>query len=96
MRGTLRGVGWGTWIDWQLELTGACSGDSLLMRGTNQIEGEPWVYDYHARLVRTWPQAVDARPVLTGSVVRTQGRQRHDAVAGVHATFIAIKHDAAP
>lgn len=91
VKGELSGEGWGTWIDWRLELTGAIEGDAFTLRGENTIEDELWVYDYAGRAAPSWPHALAPRPVLTGSVIRTAERARRESLAGVHATFIAVK-----
>ena len=91
LTGLLSGEGWGTWTQWALALEGSFDGGEFLLRGTNRIDGEDWVYDYRGRLLPQWGHAADARDVLTGSVIRTGARQKHEAAAGVHATFIAVK-----
>jgi len=89
--GRLTGEGWGTWITWSLELTGAIAGDAFQLRGENTIEGEHWVYDYAGRFAPEWPHALEPRDVLVGSVIRTAARERRQSTAGVHATFIAVR-----
>jgi len=89
--GQLTGEGWGTWITWSLELTGALERDGFRLRGENVIENERWVYDYAGRFAPDWPHALEPRDVLVGSVIRTAARGRRQSAAGVHATFIAVR-----
>lgn len=93
LEGLLSGEGWGTWIDWSLTLAGTVSEDTVTLRGQNMIEGETWVYDYKGMLMRPWNHATDPRLILAGSVIRTTGRKRHNAAAGLSATFVAVKRD---
>lgn len=48
-----------------------------------------WEYDYHAQLAHHWPNGVNQRPALVGSVLRAK---RHgSSPAGYVASFIAVK-----
>lgn len=48
-----------------------------------------WEYDYNASLAYQWPNGVNQRPALVGSVIRAKP---HDGgAAGVVASFIAVK-----
>jgi len=89
--GRLSGEGWGTWIAWSLDLAGTVDADGFSLRGENVIDGEQWVYDYVGRFAPQWPHALSPRDVLAGSVIRTLGRERHQSLAGIHATFIAVR-----
>ncbi len=52
---------------------------------------EDWVYDYVGYPVPVWPNGVDQRPAIVGSIVRTAP---HDGnPAGVVASWIAVKQD---
>ena len=93
LTGSLRGEGWGTWTEWGLALTGTYADGAFAFRGENMINGETWVYDYRGTLLTPWSHATDPKPVLAGSVIRTAGREKHDALAGLSATFIAVKRD---
>jgi hypothetical protein len=78
-----------------LRLTGTSStGTPFAVRFQGIGEGpdaEGWVYDYVGYLVPAWPNGVDQRPALVGSVVRTVA---HDGnPAGVVASWIAVKRD---
>ena len=42
--GTLKGEGWGTWIEWGLDLSGARKGKAgFQFQGVNDIQGDKWV-----------------------------------------------------
>jgi hypothetical protein len=49
------------------------------------------VYDYFGCLMPRWPYALDGRPTITGSVVRTVPHDEGRAAAGVVSSFIAVK-----
>lgn len=89
--GGLSGEGWGTWIDWRLDLQGEVDGDAFRLRGENVIQDERWIYDYAGRFAPNWPHALEPRDVLIGSVVRSAARTRVEGAAGVYATFIAVR-----
>ena len=51
-----------------------------------------WEYHYHGHLTRHWPDGVDQRPALVGSVMRAKPQEAHRlAPAGYVAPFIAVK-----
>ena len=50
-----------------------------------------WVYDYVGYLVPRWPNGVDQRPAIVGSVIRTVPHSNGQAKAGYVASFIAVK-----
>ena len=52
---------------------------------------EGWIYDYIGWLVPLWPNGVEQRPAIVGSVVRTVPHGQ--SAAGKVASFIAIKRD---
>ncbi|HKK29025.1 MAG TPA: hypothetical protein VKA18_01360 [Alphaproteobacteria bacterium] len=91
LTGLLKSEGWGSLDEWGLTLEGSFDGAEFMLRGHNVIEGEDWIYDYRGRLLPHWPNAVNARDVLTGSVIRTEARIKDKMQAGEHATFIAVK-----
>jgi hypothetical protein len=76
-----------------LRLTGTSSvGNPLAVRFQGIGEGpgaEGWVYDYVGYLLPTWPNGVDQRPALVGSVVRTVAHGANPA--GMVASWIAVK-----
>jgi hypothetical protein len=49
------------------------------------------VYDYLGCLMPYWPQGIDQRPTIVGSVVRTVPHDEGKARAGVVSSFIALK-----
>ncbi len=53
-----------------------------------------WVYDYLGVLVPAWPDGVDQRPCIVGTVIRTVPHSDGKAKAGMVASFIAVKRDA--
>lgn len=79
----------------QMLLTGASSfGHPFAVRfqGIGDGEGvEGWVYDYVGYLVPSWPNGVDQRPAIVGSVVRTVPHNGNPA--GDVASWIAVKRD---
>lgn len=78
-----------------LRLTGTSSaGTPFAVRFQGIGEGsdaEGWVYDYVGYLVPAWPNGVEQRPALVGSVVRTVAHGANPA--GVVASWIAVKRD---
>lgn len=92
--GTIGGPGW------SLALAGARSyGNPMHARfqGTGIVGGENWVYDYQGYLVPNWPNGVNQRPAIVGSVIRTiphaGGQPGTVAPAGVVASFYAVRTD---
>lgn len=64
------------------------------------VEGTPtagWIYDYIGYLAPSWPEGVEQRPAIVGTVIRTVPHKAvsGDAVrpAGVTASFIAVSRD---
>jgi FtsP/CotA-like multicopper oxidase with cupredoxin domain/peroxiredoxin len=90
LTGTLGGDGW------QLNLTGEFTEQDPLtvrFRGTGTIAGEPWVYDYLGYVVPPWPNGVNQRPAIVGSIVRTVPHSGGKAPAGNVAQWIAVQQD---
>jgi hypothetical protein len=88
LAGSLGGEGW------RLDLAGGYTyGNPFALRfqGSGEIGGELWVYDYVGYLVPIWPDGVDQRPAITGSVIRTLPHSGGQATAGYVASFIAVK-----
>lgn len=86
--GTLGGPGW------SLGLTGWCSfgnPNTLRLQGHGEIGGEPWTYDYLGYLAPPWPNGVDERPSILGTIVRTIDHSGGAAPAGFVASWIAVK-----
>lgn len=66
-------------------------------KGTSDATKD-WLYDYRGYLVLEWPHSVDQRPALVGSVIRSAPHAAGNggvAPAGVVASWIAVKQDAA-
>ena len=68
LAGTIGGDGW------QLQLKGGFGyGNPMSARfqGTGVVDGEPWAYDYLGYLAPIWPNGVEQRPAIVGTIVRT-------------------------
>ena len=93
--GTIGGPGW------ELALAGSRAyGSPMAVRfqGKGVIGGEEWIYDYQGYLVPHWPNGVQERPAMVGSIVRTiphsNGRGGVNP-AGVVASWYAVRADLA-
>jgi hypothetical protein len=67
---------------------------SIRMQGVGKDKGSPsegWVYDYIGWLIPDWPNGVNQRPAIVGSVIRTVSHSDGKAKAGVVASFVAVK-----
>ena len=86
---------------WQLQLKGSTNyGDpfSVRFQGTGVVGGEEWVYSYVGYLVLPWPNGVDQRPAMVGSIVRVIPHSSGSggvSPAGFVASWIAVKDDPA-
>ena len=73
-----------------LDISGTLQNGMITLAGSGR-SGTPtsgWLYEYKAYLAPTWSHAVNQRPTLVGTVIRT----RHEpAPAGYTATFIMVK-----
>jgi len=86
---------------WELKLKGAIAyGNPFNVRfqGVGIVGGAQWIYDYSGFLVPDWPNGIDQRPALVGSIVRTiphptGPNNKSTAPAGVVAQWIAVKQD---
>ena len=93
LTGTLGGNGW------QLNLSGAFvngNPQSLRFQGRGMIGGEEWVYDYLGYVVPAWPNGVDQRPAIVGTIIRTvphSDGNEGTSPAGVVAQWIAVRQD---
>jgi hypothetical protein len=88
LSGSLGGEGW------NLSLVGGYTyGNPFALRfqGSGDNRGQRWVYDYVGYLVPIWPNGVDQRPAIVGSVIRTVAHNNGQASAGYVASFIAVK-----
>jgi hypothetical protein len=85
---------------WSLDLNGAIGYGtpwSVRFQGTGNVGGEQWIYDYTGYVVPPWPNGVDQRPAIVGSVIRTLphsgGGPGTIAPAGVVCSFYAVRQD---
>jgi hypothetical protein len=83
---------------WSLALKGSREyGTPMRVRfqGVGIVGGEQWIYDYEGYLVSHWPNGVQQRPAIVGSVIRaishSGGEPGTVAPAGVVASFYAVK-----
>ena len=69
---------------------------TLRFEGTGDSAGtKGWVYDYLGFLAPAWPNGIDQRPAIVGTIVRTVTHSDGQAKAGFVASFIAVKRDPA-
>ena len=62
------------------------------------VSGVEWVYDYVGYVSAPWPNGIDQRPALTGSIVRTVPHASGSggvAPAGVVCSWYAVMRDPA-
>jgi hypothetical protein len=91
-KGRIYDVGWG------LDLKGSITyGNPFTVRfqGKGLVGGEEWVYDYEGYVIRPWPNGVNQRMAMAGSIVRTipHSSGGGTAPAGVVCSWIAIRQD---
>jgi hypothetical protein len=81
---------------WELELNGSINyGNPYAVRfqGRGVVSAEEWIYDYIGYVVVPWPNGVDQRPAMVGSIVRTIPHSSGNggvAPAGVVCSWIAV------
>ncbi len=88
--GSLGGPGW------SLSLQGWSSlGNPFTVRfqGSGDIGGERWVYDYLGFYAPLWPNGVEQRPAIVGTIVRTVPHSQGQAPAGFVASWYAVRQD---
>ena len=85
---------------WALTLNGSINGGYpgvMRFQGRGVVGGEEWIYDYLGFVVPPWPNGVDQRPAMTGSIVRTiphsGSAPKTVAPAGVVCSWIAVRQD---
>lgn len=84
---------------WQLTLTGSTNwGNPFTVRfqGKGVVGGEEWIYDYLGYVTLPWPNGVNQRPAIVGTIVRTIPHSSGNggvAPAGVVCSWIAVKQD---
>lgn len=82
---------------WALELNGSIgygTPGAVRFQGAGVVGGAQWVYDYIGYVIPAWPNGVDQRPAMVGSIVRTiphpgSGEGTVNP-AGVVASWIAV------
>lgn len=86
--------------DWSLTLQGSRQyGTPMRARfqGRGVVNGEEWIYDYDGCLVAPWPNGVQERPAMTGSLIRTVPHSGATPgpihPAGAVFSFYAVKTD---
>ncbi len=86
---------------WELQLNGSINyGNPYTVRfqGRGIVGGEEWVYDYIGYLSPPWPNGINQRPALAGSIVRTVPHASGGggvSPAGVVCTWYAVMNDPA-
>ncbi|HKC63046.1 MAG TPA: hypothetical protein VKB86_05385 [Pyrinomonadaceae bacterium] len=87
-------------VGWQLDLKGSTTyGNPFTVRfqGTGVVGGEEWIYDYEGYVIRPWPNGINQRMAIVGTIVRTiphSSGTGGTAPAGVVCSWIAVKQDA--
>lgn len=87
---------------WQLELNGSINyGYPYVARfqGRGVVGGAEWIYDYLGFVAPPWPNGIDQRPAIVGTIVRTiphPGGNGGVAPAGVVCSWIAVRQDDPP
>jgi hypothetical protein len=63
-------------------------------QGTGDTPGtKGWVYDYLGFLSPAWPNGIDERPAIVGTIIRAVPHSEGKAKAGIVASWIAVKQD---
>ena len=80
-------------LDLAGDITPSCDGlgPIVTITGTGRpgTDTEGWEYDYFGQLAHTWPNGVNQRPTVVGSVIRA--KPHTGAPAGYVASFVAVK-----
>jgi hypothetical protein len=83
-----------------LTLNGSINGGYpgvVRFQGRGVVGGEEWIYDYLGFVVPPWPNGIDQRPAITGSIVRTLphsgGAPKTVSPAGVVCSWFAVRQD---
>ena len=93
LTGTIGGQGW------SLDLHGSRSyGNPMTVRfrGAGVVSGAEWIYAYVGYLVPEWPDGVNQKTAMVGSIVRVIPHPSGNggvAPAGVVASWYAVKRD---
>ena len=86
---------------WELQLKGSINYGNpfnVRLQGTGVVGGEQWIYDYEGYVIPPWPNGVDQRMAMVGSIVRTIPHSSGSggvAPAGVVCSWIAVRQDPA-
>jgi len=89
-------------VGWELDLKGSITyGNPFTVRfqGKGVVGGEEWIYDYVGYVIRPWPNGVNQRMAIVGSIVRTIPHSSGNggvAPAGVVCSWIAVRQDDPP
>lgn len=86
--GTIGGTGW------SLNLNGMMTPgnpETIRFTGSGPIGNENWVYDYLGFLVPAWPDGIDQRPAIVGTIIRTVPHSNGQAPAGFVGQWIAVR-----
>ncbi|MGO7265016.1 hypothetical protein [Rhizobium leguminosarum] len=84
--GSIGGTGW------SLALNGTMTPgnpETIRFTGSGPIGNENWVYDYLGFLAPAWPNGIDQRPAIVGTIIRTVPHGQ--APAGFVAQWIAVR-----
>ena len=87
-------------VGWQLDLKGSITyGNPFTVRfqGKGVVGGEEWIYDYEGYVIRPWPNGINQRMAIVGTIVRTiphSSGTGGTAPAGVVCSWIAVKQNA--
>ncbi|WP_019832900.1 hypothetical protein [Sphingomonas sp. PR090111-T3T-6A] len=103
MEGSILRGGLGMGLDHALALRGTVTPGhedaplrfSMIGEGMPGTPTEGWRYDYRGEAGHLWPNAVDQRPSLVGTVIRVHAHGP-DAPAGATASFIAVRQPPPP
>ena len=84
---------------WSLDLTGSSTWGNpfnVTFQGKGVVSGAEWIYAYDGYVIRPWPNGVNQRPAIVGTIVRVIPHPSGNggvAPAGFVAQWIAVKQD---
>jgi hypothetical protein len=87
------GTGYALTLDGEEDRDGA--GFALIGLGIDGTATQGWRYDYRGVAAFDWPQGIDQKRCLVGTVIRVNAHGPHSP-AGVTASFVAVGHPDAP
>ena len=88
--GTIGGPGWLLTLKGWLTYGNP---STIRFQGSGEIDGEPWIYDYLGYLAPAWPNGIDQRAAIIGTIVRTIAHSNGQSPAGYVASWIAVRQD---